>query len=363
VPAVAVCGARGGVGTTTVAVGLVRALDALGSPCVLVDLDPVGHATAALTPTPPPAGASLGAALGGRWTGDAAELVHRGPTGPGVVPATGLDDVLSVLSTRAQGRLSGLVSALGEGQGWVVLDCPPGPVGRVSAFTAAALSAVAEAGGPGGGVLAVMSPAAPEVAGTAALLGRVPPHAALGIVVNGVGDSAIEASRHDVGRRLGVPVLARIPAAAQPGAVGAVDPAIRMLAEVMTSPDGLAAARAALLSGDGSGRRDATLVRLLQAELTKLSRDPDAEFDPEFELGLELLQGTHVYDRLARGREELEERRARPEPVPPARPGPSGPPQPEPVAPAASPSPAADASIHDRIHRLAPWAAGRNDGG
>src|SRR5919108_141546 len=115
--AIVVCGAHGGVGKTTVAVHLARALEGLGERTVVVDLDPVGHA----------------------------------------------------------------------------------------------LAAVAPLGGSGGGVLAVMTSSGAQVAGTAGLLGRVPPGAVLGLVVNRVGPTRIGASHHDLGRRLGVPVLARVP--------------------------------------------------------------------------------------------------------------------------------------------------------
>src|SRR5919108_201552 len=74
-----------------------------------------------------------------------------------------------------------------------------------------ALAPVGPLGGSGGGVLAVMTSSGAQVAGTAGLLGRVPPGAVLGLVVNRVGPTRIGASHHDLGRRLGVPVLARVP--------------------------------------------------------------------------------------------------------------------------------------------------------
>jgi CobQ/CobB/MinD/ParA family nucleotide binding protein len=254
---IAVCSARGGVGKTTVATRLARALRAHGQRSVLVDLDPRGCATAALEPS----------------------------------TCVGLEALGPIGATEVEDRVCQLVAGLaGDGAAVVVLDCPPESPGRVGPITGAALAAT-RTGGPGSGVLAVMSPAAPDPAGTAELLARGRPEAVLGVVVNGVRDSGIEASHHDVARCLGAPVLARVPAVDHPAATGAVDDAIGMLAGVLMSDVGVAAAWAELqLAPHESAKRDAELGRLLERELARLELDPDVELDPEFELGLELLR-------------------------------------------------------------------------
>jgi cellulose biosynthesis protein BcsQ len=310
-PAIAVCSARGGIGTTTVAVGLVRALDSRGTDSVLVDLDPAGRATALLAPGAGDRGPSLGAALSGRWAGPAAELVRAGTAGEAVVPAVGLADVGAVLATGAEVRLTDLVADLADGDTTVVIDCPPGRPDRIGPFTAPALAAVAHAQGVAGVVLAMMTPTQPEVTGTAALLDRVPPGARLGLVLNRVTSSAIAASLHHVGRHLRAPVLARIPDVEHPGQSGAVDIAVGALAELLTNDRRSAAAWTGLGAAlDDAARRDAELCDLLEAELDKVARDPGAELDSEFALGLELLQGTHAYDRLAQRRDDLRAARA-----------------------------------------------------
>jgi CobQ/CobB/MinD/ParA nucleotide binding domain len=254
---IAVCSARGGVGKTTVATRLARALRAHGQRSVLVDLDPRGCGTAALGPS----------------------------------TCVGLEALGPIGGTEVEDRVCRLVAGVaGGGAAVVVLDCPPESPGRVGPITGAALAAV-RAGGPGSGVLAVMSPAAPDPAGTAELLARGRPEAVLGVVVNGVRDSGIEASLHDVARCLGAPVLARVPAVEHPAATGAVDDAIGMLAGVLMSDVGVAAAWAELqITPHESAKRDAELGVLLERELARLELDPDVELDPEFELGLELLR-------------------------------------------------------------------------
>jgi hypothetical protein len=264
---ITVCSTRGGVGKTTVAARLVRALGTRGKPSVLVDLDPRGCATAALAPLAPPA--------------------H-------LVQSVGLEALGSMAGADVEDRVCHLVGCLAGEATVVVLDCPPESPGRVGPFTGAALAA-ARTGGPGSGVLAVMSPAAPDPAGTAELLARGGPEAVLGLVVNGVRNSGIEASHHDVARCLGAPVLARVPAVEHPAVAGAVDEAIGVLAGMLTSPAGLTAAWAGLQSAPGvAARRDVELARLLEAELARLKLDPEAELDPEFELGLELLRSRVV---------------------------------------------------------------------
>jgi CobQ/CobB/MinD/ParA family nucleotide binding protein len=288
---IAVCSARGGVGKTTIAARLARALGAGGKRSVLVDLDPRGCATKALTP---PA-CYQHARPGGIATGP-----EVGALGLNGVRSVGLEALGPIRGVSVEDRVCRLVAGLAGEAAAVVLDCPPESPGRVGPFTGAALAA-ARAGGPGSGVIAVMSPAAPDPAGTAELLARGGPEAVLGLVVNGVRDSGIEASHHDVARCMGAPVLARVPAVEHPEAPGVVDDAIGVLARVLTSGPGLTEAWAEVQASAGeSARRDAELGRLLERELARLEVDPDLELDPEFELGLELLRRGDSRPRLLR---------------------------------------------------------------
>jgi cellulose biosynthesis protein BcsQ len=356
--AIVVCSAHGGVGKTTVAVHLARALEGLGERSVVVDLDPVGHATDALAPQGVGAGPSLAAALTGRWSGRAVDLIRAGQGGPGVIPAVGLEDVGAVLSAGAEARLRGLVASLMGQEKAVVVDCPAGPVGRVGPFTAVALAAVAPLGGSGGGVLAAMTPSGWQVEGTAGLLGRVPPGAVLGLVVNRVGPTRIGASHHDLGRRLGVPVLARVPAVARPEGAAAVGEVVGGLAGLLAGATGVSAAwRSVWAAIDGTAQRDGELLGLVQADLDRVARDPTAELDVEFELALELLRGTPGHDRLVeRCGEVLAMRRAGVAQVADFA---------DLAGPLAAPSPPpsdAEVSVHDRLNRLAPWAADQRRG-
>jgi cellulose biosynthesis protein BcsQ len=367
--AIVVCSAEGGVGKTTVAVHLARALEGRGERSVVIDLDPVGHATDALAPRGVGAGPTLAAALTGRWSGRASDLIRAGQGGPGVIPAVGLDDVGAVLSAKADVRLRGLVASLMGEERAVVVDCPAGPVGRVGPFTSVALAAVAPLGGSGGGVLAVMTPSGSQVAGTAELLGRVPPGAVLGLVVNRVGPTRIGASHHDLGRRLGVPVLARVPSVGRPEGAAAVGEVIGGLASLLAggggSGSGVSAAWRALWAAiDGTAQRDGELLGLVQAELDRLARDPSADADVEFELAVELLRGTPAHDRLvSRCAEVLAMRQGGRLAGSGAGPGPGGfAGLADPLAaPAPSPPSDAEASVHDRLNRLAPWAARPDD--
>jgi hypothetical protein len=217
----------------------------------------------------------------------------------------------------------------------------------VSPFTAAALAAVAPLGGSGGGVLAVMTASGLEVAATAALLARVPPGAVLGLVVNGVAESAIDASRHHLGRHLGVPVLARLPFVANQQGAGFVAHVIGQLAELLVNGNGVTAAWGALWAAiDRSAQHVEGLVALLDAELGRLAADPGAELDGEFDLGLELLAGTDVYVRLAERRAEVLAMRRDHVGDSPATP---------------PPAPKTAMSVQERLNRLAPWATRPGD--
>ena len=94
---VVVAAVKGGVGKTTLAVGLAETLSAAsGRPALLLDLDPQGSAT--------------------RWA-EQTTLVSR------VVP----------LVARSAGQLPRLIRAEVAGEPWVVIDTPPGDIAVVDA--------------------------------------------------------------------------------------------------------------------------------------------------------------------------------------------------------------------------------------
>ena len=117
-----VCGGKGGMGTTTIAVNLSIALARLGSRIVLVDADMNRADVAALCQLD--ARHTVADVLSGRRT--VHEVLHRGPAGmqvlPGLWSATGVPDC----SPAAQDRLLGELDRLGRHADLVVLDVGSG---------------------------------------------------------------------------------------------------------------------------------------------------------------------------------------------------------------------------------------------
>jgi flagellar biosynthesis protein FlhG len=117
-----VCGGKGGVGTTTIAVNLSIALARLGARLVLVDADMNRADVAALCQLD--ARHTVADVLSGRRT--VHEVLHRGPAGiqvlPGLWSATGVPDC----SPAAQDRLLGELDRLGRHADLVVLDVGSG---------------------------------------------------------------------------------------------------------------------------------------------------------------------------------------------------------------------------------------------
>lgn len=129
--AVAIVNQKGGVGKTTVALGLASAAWSRRRPSLVIDLDPQGNATTGLGVWDPVAGTDE--ALAGDRPGAVAELSvasgwpDGGGTPPRVVPAT------AALTAReaqlmgdpigAQDRLR--IALSGTGEPLVIIDCPP----------------------------------------------------------------------------------------------------------------------------------------------------------------------------------------------------------------------------------------------
>lgn len=130
---VAVLSLKGGVGKTTVALGVVSAALHRGARILIVDLDPQGNATASLDP--PAAEHSLDDLLRGVPGASMTTAVTPSSWGPGVDVLSGSDD-FALDDEVTPIRLGALVDVLGDPAGAhedspagdydiVVLDCPP----------------------------------------------------------------------------------------------------------------------------------------------------------------------------------------------------------------------------------------------
>jgi Mrp family chromosome partitioning ATPase len=288
---VALLNDKGGVGRTTIALRLARCLGGLGGRSLVIDLDPIGSLTAS---TPNDAdGRSLAGVLAGRAVASIDELTQVRPSGLRVVPGWDLDrlDVDDLARDRFVALLGGL-----DHEVTVIVDCP----NSVWALSQLGLHAV-DAGGPGSGVLVVALPTTTTLNNATRRLG---PDSVLGLVINQTRPSVIDASLHDVPRRYGLPVLARIPWDEDledleptgdghgPGSL-----AIGGLAELLLTDPAMAGPRSGLAELlDTAAARDAELAELLTAVANK--RIVEGTGDPEFSLGLDLLDDDEAHDRI-----------------------------------------------------------------
>ncbi len=205
---VAVLNQKGGVGKTTVTLGLASAAQAAGLTTLVVDLDPQANATYALRPDPDEVGPTLVDVLRSGESGAAADAVH--PSGWGlevdVIPAGG--ELIrwegAIIRRDPDGRLrSALDGATGD-YDLVLIDCPPF-LGRLAANALVA----------SGNVVAVTEPSAMALLGVEAVRSRVrelrdqrPDLRVLGAIVNRVPSRSTEADRQidrladAVGRRM-----------------------------------------------------------------------------------------------------------------------------------------------------------------
>lgn len=132
-PVVAVVNQKGGVGKTTIALGLAASAWASGIDTLVVDLDPQGNATTGLGVWDPPfsvdqalaeerAGAIAGLRLASGWPGEPDGV--RPPSVVAATPALAMRE--SQLLTDPIGANDRLAIALqGIGHDLVILDCPP----------------------------------------------------------------------------------------------------------------------------------------------------------------------------------------------------------------------------------------------
>src|SRR6186997_2625784 len=123
---VVVCGGKGGVGTTTVAVNLAISLVREGRRVVLVDADFAGPDVTTLCGIDEPYGAAE--VLSGRRT--VHEVLSRGPGGIQVLPSTRGVTEAADCTPAAQERLVAQLEGLGPHADYVLLDAGSGS-GRV----------------------------------------------------------------------------------------------------------------------------------------------------------------------------------------------------------------------------------------
>jgi len=124
---------KGGVGKTATAVNVAGALAESGRRVLVVDLDPQGHLTDALSLESAQAPATLAAALTGQWTGPVEELMSVHSTtdaGGAIVVIPNALEMFTVardldqMRAREQ-RLGRVLAGLDDSWDHVLIDCPP----------------------------------------------------------------------------------------------------------------------------------------------------------------------------------------------------------------------------------------------
>ncbi|MFV0317440.1 MAG: ParA family protein [Microthrixaceae bacterium] len=202
----AVLNQKGGVGKTTVALGLAAAAQRRGDPVLLVDLDPQGSAGWAMGVEASDDHLAVGDALrtGSSEVADAAKVTSGWGEGVDVIPASPalIDREADDRSDEALGRLGNALSPLVGRYRHVLIDCAPslGPTTRAGL-------------GAADGVLLVVELSALSVRGADAVMSAVshtgehlnPELDLFGVVVNRAPAASAEAERQadELTRHLG----------------------------------------------------------------------------------------------------------------------------------------------------------------
>jgi len=204
---VALANQKGGVGKTTVALGLASAAWAAGHRVLVVDLDPQASATWVLGLDPDEIEVSTAEVLAAHRSGSAAKAITASAWGDDVdvLPSSRrLQDLEADTGKAAAGRLAQALAGVADGYDAVLVDCPP----SLGMITTNGLTAAGHA-------LLVVEPAALGIRGLAATADAIdqtweqhnPQLDLAGVIVNKVPAVSAEAERqyddlaHIVGRR------------------------------------------------------------------------------------------------------------------------------------------------------------------
>lgn len=148
-PVLAVTSMKGGVGKTTITLGLASAGRSRGDRVLVIDLDPQGNATMGLSVEHTPL--TIGDALADARPGIAVQAVNRTPWGPNVdviAADRSLEHRNRVEGARSAERLRTALAALPQQYDVVIVDCPPS-LGELTRNALAAASDVLVVTEPG----------------------------------------------------------------------------------------------------------------------------------------------------------------------------------------------------------------------